>query len=192
MRNVSVGLFGRIGSGKSTLGRLLADRLGCRYVELGYLVRSIARERGLDADDRLVLHEVGRDLLKDMGPTDFARAVLEFAAWTEGSPLVLIGIRHLQVAQALRRLMRPVPLILVEVTVSEAIRLERLAGRDPSDLDPRAGEHETEAQVTTVLPGWAAMTIQNEGCPSARVDEIIGRLMGGMIRCSSKPRRLQA
>jgi cytidylate kinase len=45
----SVVLNGDLGSGKSTVATLLAQRLGVRYVSVGDLYRQLARERGMTA-----------------------------------------------------------------------------------------------------------------------------------------------
>ena len=49
-----VAIDGPAGAGKSTVAKLLADRLGFRYLDTGAMYRAVtwlARERGLDLDD---------------------------------------------------------------------------------------------------------------------------------------------
>jgi len=62
---VTVAIDGPAGSGKSTLSRALATRLGLHRLDTGAMYRSVAwavLQRGIDADDREAVAEVARDL----------------------------------------------------------------------------------------------------------------------------------
>jgi len=63
--SVTVAIDGPAGSGKSTLSRALATRLGLQRLDTGAMYRSVAwavLQRGIDADDREAVAEVARDL----------------------------------------------------------------------------------------------------------------------------------
>jgi cytidylate kinase len=63
--SVTVAIDGPAGSGKSTLSRALATRLGLHRLDTGAMYRSVAwavLQRGIDADDREAVAEVARDL----------------------------------------------------------------------------------------------------------------------------------
>ena len=63
--SVTVAIDGPAGSGKSTLSRALATRLGLRRLDTGAMYRSVAwavLQRGIDADDREAVAEVARNL----------------------------------------------------------------------------------------------------------------------------------
>lgn len=58
MTNAIITIDGPVGSGKSTIGRLLAKKHGYVYLDTGAMYRVIAlesRERGIEADDELAL-----------------------------------------------------------------------------------------------------------------------------------------
>jgi cytidylate kinase len=62
---VTVAIDGPAGSGKSTLSRALAARLGLERLDTGAMYRSVAWaviQRGVDSDDREAVAEVARNL----------------------------------------------------------------------------------------------------------------------------------
>jgi len=67
-RGPVIAIDGPSGTGKSTVARGLARRLGCRYIDTGAMYRAaalVARERGVSADDPAGLADVLRDFPVD-------------------------------------------------------------------------------------------------------------------------------
>ena len=108
-----VGVAGRIASGKTTLSSQLAASLGCSMTSFSRFLRDKTTEAGLDPS-RSTLQELGAQWA-DRGWMRFCRAVLEHAGWDRGQLLVLDGIRHSEVATALRRAITPDRLVLIYV-----------------------------------------------------------------------------
>lgn len=75
MRRVTVAISGQPGSGKTTYARMVAERLGLRYVSMGGLFRAMARERGLGLVEfhRLAEEDPSFDLLVDERAFEEAR-----------------------------------------------------------------------------------------------------------------------
>lgn len=66
-----IAIDGPAGSGKSTVARALADRLGLGYLDTGAMYRSVtfaALQRGIDPNDRAAVGQVADDVVIDLGP----------------------------------------------------------------------------------------------------------------------------
>jgi dephospho-CoA kinase len=143
---------GKIASGKSTLASTFANEVGWPCVSFGDYVRQIARQRGLDEDDREVLQEIGDELIRQ-NLEGFCKSVLAQVDWKPGQPLVIEGVRHFEVDDLLRRMVGPSKYVLTYLSVDDQIRKERLRqeGIDDNELI-EVETHSTEKQVKTVLP----------------------------------------
>lgn len=67
-----IAIDGPAGSGKSTVARAVAARLGMPYLDTGAMYRSVAfaaLQRGIDPDDRDVVARLARDIDIDVGDT---------------------------------------------------------------------------------------------------------------------------
>ena len=116
-----IAIDGPAGSGKSTVARRLAERLGLEYLDTGAMYRAVAfaaLRRGIDpADEAKVARMVG-DLDLEVGPEvvrvddvdasieirgpEVTRAVKSKVPWTEGVPPSdpLTGSRRMPVGSA--------------------------------------------------------------------------------------------
>ncbi len=66
-----IAIDGPAGSGKSTVAKALAARLGLAYLDTGAMYRSVtfaALQRGIDPSDRAAVGEVADDVAIDLGP----------------------------------------------------------------------------------------------------------------------------
>ena len=64
-RNTVITIDGPAGSGKSTIARLLAKRLGFTYLDTGALYRAVAyeiKDKGIDIEDRKRLYEIVKNM----------------------------------------------------------------------------------------------------------------------------------
>ena len=153
---------GQIGSGKSTLSTGVAKALGWSYASFGGYIRNIAHSQGLD-ETREVLQELGAALVKKSAE-DFCRSLLAHYKWRSGEPLVIDGLRHKEVADALRRLVAPLDIRVVLLEADEATRRSRLAREKQRDFEmfETVQKHSTEAQVTTELPRIAHLRLAGD------------------------------
>jgi cytidylate kinase len=160
---IVLALSGKIGSGKTTLSQQVADALGWKRASFGEYVRAHAKSQGLDENSRDVLQAVGQRLV-DKDPVDFCRAVLAHFGWTSGEPLVIDGVRHVVVVDALRKIVAPLDLRVVFVDVSEKTRLKRIQDTD-RDVASRMSEietHATEREVPSVVRDLAARRVEGD------------------------------
>ena len=151
---------GKIGSGKTTITKALADALGCSRTGFGDYVRQVVATRGLP-QTRANLQIVGTELLEE-DLHGFCRAVLFNCGWSPGETLVIDGLRHAETIDPIRDLVSPVPLRIIFVDVEEKVRLERLIGRADRDDQPAAqmDAHSSEQQVNSNLRERADLIIQ--------------------------------
>lgn len=123
---------GPIASGKSALSNKLAQTFHWSRVSFGDYVRAIANARRMPKT-REVLQAIGTELVtSDL--EGFCNAVLEQASWQHGQPLIIDGIRHIEVLKTLQKLVAPMKLFLVFITIDEVIQANRLIEREPNEL----------------------------------------------------------
>jgi dephospho-CoA kinase len=147
----AIGFAGAIASGKSTLITALSDAGQFRVASYGELIRSLAGDQGrsLGREDMQVLSE---RILAAVPQVDLARMVLDRSGWTGNGILLIDGIRHRAALYGLRQVLSPVPVVLVYVKTSAAVRRVRIMRRDritqgdgeahdahPTELEAHAG-----------------------------------------------------
>lgn len=171
-RSVVLGVAGRYGSGKSSLGTEVAKKLSWPYASFGGYVRSIAESRRL-GDDRSDLQKLGEELLA-ADPLQFCLSVLAQCSWKKGDSLVFEGIRHRQVLPLIRQLTNPAKLVLVFVATASEVRIRRLLERgEYSSTDfLRFEQHSTEAEAP-LLEGAADLVVDGSRKNSELSDEVV-------------------
>ncbi|HEX9669964.1 MAG TPA: helix-turn-helix domain-containing protein [Thermoanaerobaculia bacterium] len=169
---LALGFAGLMGSGKSTISREVASALGWKLVSFGEYVRTLARSRGLP-ESREVLQELGASLVES-DAEGFCRNVLVHFGWKAGEPLVLDGVRHVTVFEALHYLLVPLEIRLVLVSVDDEVRRSRLLQRDHVAVDQLAEmeSHSSEREVNGDLASLASMSVSGNRPLSEVVREV--------------------
>lgn len=116
-----VTLTGPPGSGKTTAGRLAAERLGLTFVSAGALFRREAERRGLDLPRFSRFAEQHEEVDRALDE--------QMLGWADPAHL-LEG----RITGALCR-RRSIPTLYLVVTAPESVRVGRLAGRDGGALE---------------------------------------------------------
>jgi len=111
-------------SGKTTLGKRLAQDLCLPFASFGDFVRKVAKQRGLSDPSREELQVTGLSLAMTDMPA-FCRAILEEGGFVHGQGLVIDGIRHFSAVSTLRALIPDQPIKLVYLESSAEDRVER-------------------------------------------------------------------
>ena len=169
-REQAVAIAGRIGSGKTTLASILADRLQCPVASFGIYVRFVALQRGLDPADRAVLQDLGEELIGE-GWHSFCRSVLDHGGYVSGA-VVVDGIRHVAAITTIRELVAPTPCRLVAVRAQDAVRTERLRLRGVTPGAAQAADaHVGESEVHQVIDD-AEFVVDDED-PTEAADAVL-------------------
>jgi cytidylate kinase len=145
-------------TGKTTLSRRLALELGCKFVSFGDFVRREAERKGIVNPTRQDLQDLGQQLVK-ANPERFCLEVLESVSFSPGEQLVMDGLRHKNVLDALSQITRNQPIMLIYLTASTEIRRRRCPrGVDLASVDA----HEVESRSETEIKPLADLVIDTQ------------------------------
>ncbi len=173
-----VAFSGAIGTGKSNVSRKVQEILGWPRVSFGDYVRKQAHELGQDQNDRVVLQRLGQALVQ-RNTREFAKNVLDqITGWETGPGILVDGLRHVEVRQALIDIVGVPNFRLVFLSLDEASRRRRAeASRQipPSQLI-RYDQDITEAQISRILPAYADVKLDAALPERVLADDIISKL----------------
>lgn len=157
-------LSGRIGSGKTSVSALLAHARGAASASFGAYVRSVATARGHDSTHRETLQDLGAQMIADHGHEWLCREVIAAADWKGDRDLIVDGIRHVAVLEAIRKIVAPAEAVLVHLALDSESELRARA--DSRGLAPdqrtRVERHSTELDVQQALPKLADLVLPAE------------------------------
>lgn len=109
-------LMGPVASGKTTVTRLLSERLKWPTVSFGTYVRGMAKCRGI-ALDRAQLEGLGAHLIATRGHEQFLRDVLDGQVSTD--EFILEGVRHVDMLRAVKQLCRSATSVYLHVSADQ-------------------------------------------------------------------------
>ena len=166
---LAVAVTGKIGAGKTTLTRALAERFRLRRVSFGELVTRQAVLRSVSTG-RKSLQDVGQRLMADLGPKGMLEAAIEAANARTAPALVIDGVRHVDVYRALTE--RSAETILVFLDVNERERRVRWMLREASRSSTRASfdevsRHPVEQEIDSLKEFADVVVDSYVGCESA-------------------------
>lgn len=161
-------LAGPRASGKSTTARCLAALLGWRSLSFGDYVREVAKERGRDPQDLLVLQDVGLELI-GTGWDNFCNSLLAFYNY-KNENVIIEGVRHAEAVTTLSCITQT-KVVLVYLDVHESVQNERIQFRNRGEYKGHES-HEVERQVKCELRDKADLIIRAE-LPTEEVAKLI-------------------
>lgn len=167
---------GPIGSGKTQVSKAVATTLGLGWTSFGATLKAIAIKQG-GPTNRKGLQALG-EIMVATKPDELCQRVLAEAKPTETQPVVIDGLRHIEIRDILRRIFWPARLLLIYIDVPEVIRLERLRARDSiSNLEIQSEVvHSTEIQVPAEIRSLADLVVDNSGEISVAVSAIVAKV----------------
>ena len=182
MKPVILIFSGPIASGKSTLSTKLAQTFHWSRVSFGDYVRSIADARKI-SKTREALQAIGTELVTS-DVEGFCLAVLEQANWRHGQPLIMDGIRHITVLKTLQKLVAPMKLYLIFISIDEVIQANRLIEREPEDLLALQSLEldATEQQVDTYLKDLADFVVDGSCSVEEAIQDITDWIQSQCVR----------
>jgi dephospho-CoA kinase len=171
MKSTVLGFSGGIASGKSTLSEAVALSLGCPRVSFGGFMRAEAKRRGISTD-REALQALGEELVA-RDPDGLCRSVLAQTGWIPGGPLVVDGIRHVAIADRVRKIACPSEFRLVHVDTDGVARGARFTarGEDFSRL-AEFDAHSTERDVKRGLPEIADLVVDGNQSIESLIEQV--------------------
>lgn len=126
-----IGFCGQTGAGKTSVVRELAHLLGGEVVSFGSYVRAEALRCGKEID-RLTLQTFGQNLIDEYGYERFVQQVLPSSRLEQNVLILLDGVRHVDIWQAVQGLLPQSMLIYLHC--DEEQRIERLLTREHLSL----------------------------------------------------------
>jgi dephospho-CoA kinase len=170
-----LGIAGKIGSGKSTLSKIIAAELNYKYASFGDHVRKIALAKGI-SPTRRNLQNLGQQLLNE-NIKQFCLGVLSDIQWRQGQGLIIDGIRHEEIITVIKEIIFPDLFKLIFIKVDDDnIRMARMR-IDDSDLKS-IDDHPTENQVqSNKLIGLSDLTLDADKPISFQINQILSWYM---------------
>lgn len=143
---------GSIGSGKSSVSKVVAQRLGCKRAGFGDYVRHLVSKAGGDPTSRQELQDLGQ-LWVEADASAFCDGLLEFVGFEAPEPLIVDGIRHGKVFSLLKQKLHSQQVVLFHLEVDHGTRRSRFGARDGSlDGLESALAHVVEQESEEYLP----------------------------------------
>ncbi len=170
-RGLTIALAGGVGSGKSTIARKLASRLDAAVTSFGDYVRHVASKAG-ESIERSNLQRIGQELV-EADAHGFAQAFLEWAPQPLDRPLIIDGVRHVIINDALRAWATASDKDYVLILLDVPVRQRAARRRDGNEEKlRRIDDHPVEREASDRLPGVANLIVSGSGTP----DEVLARI----------------
>lgn len=150
---------GKIGSGKSSVSRAVAEQLGFQRASFGDYVRKLLSEAGGNTESRTELQDLGQSLVQN-DLRGFCQGLLTNVGYKPGTSLVIDGIRHVDILDELTSIFGSKKVTLIHLEIGEDLRKLRveLRGDDPSEFGA-AFIHPVERDTLSALPKRASTII---------------------------------
>ena len=130
----------------------------------GIYLRHLAAQRDLESTDRGTLQDLGQQLVTP-NPCAFLEGMLAWAGYRAGQDLVLEGLRHVSVLEALKAhgIECADPVVLIYIETPADLRARRLTERgETADRADNYGRHPVEQDTYVNLKAAADLTLSGD------------------------------
>ncbi|OAI51260.1 hypothetical protein AYO44_05005 [Planctomycetaceae bacterium SCGC AG-212-F19] len=155
-----------IGAGKTTVSTSVAKSLDAPRISFGEYLRNVAREMGMELT-REALQNLG-DQLVTRNVRGFCEAVLAQQPWEAGKPLIIDGVRHVEILDTLGEIFSPAREYLIYINLDRTTQAKRFKNNPlphEKTLD-QLEEHPTELQVRSRLADRAVLVLDGTKDPN--------------------------
>jgi adenylate kinase family enzyme len=171
---VVIAFAGPIGSGKTTISKALAKKIHSKHAGFGDYFRTMASRLGLDPSDRLQLQRLGEEQVR-LSPDNVCRELLSSNDWRPSDASIVVdGVRHLEVLEALKGVVAPLPVFLVYVQ-RDKVRSTQLSNKVGKNNMELFEAHSTELQ-SNILRSSADIIVSAEDDPARVVNRVVRQL----------------
>lgn len=175
-RRLVIGITGRIGAGKTSVGKYLAERHGFSYVRYSQVLSDWMAK---DPESKAHLQVVGWEVMAGGMQEELNKRLI--AQIEPQHDCAVDGLRHRIDYDSLSTTFSS-ELHLMYVASSETLRWQRLRGRYPTlQLFQAADSHPVEQQIES-LRSLASVVIENDGSLAdlyGKVDTVLSKVRGG-------------
>ncbi len=177
MKPIILAFAGGIASGKSTLSLNVANTLGWKHLGFGNYIRDIAFQNDT-TPSRENLQQTGEKLINELGWEKFCINFLKNGKWYNKNPLIIEGVRHIEILEALTKITSPYEVLLVFISLNYNERLSRLKERDNWKKNnlKKYDSHSTEIQINSKLKEIADLYVDGHKSIKNLTKEIISWL----------------
>ena len=165
----TIAFGGRIGAGKSTISREVAERLGVPRVSFGDVVREEARHRRLPAT-REALQNLG-DAMIAGGWDAFCERVVATAEPRGQDTLIVDGVRHIGALEGLAKLAARTFIVFIDAPWDKRLSWRGITAEELQAADA----HPNEAEVDRVRCA-AGLIVMND----AEIEEAVAKVLSAL------------
>ncbi|MBI9013902.1 MAG: AAA family ATPase [Clostridiales bacterium] len=142
---------GKVGSGKTSLSKQLANDLQAEYISFGEYVVHIAKKNDLNHDNRKVLQNIGEEQIRK-GWHQFCNGLLNYNTIVDFKLLVVDGMRHIDCYNTFQEMYPGEEIIILYINIDNSVSLQRQKKLDSEINYGKNGLHMTEKEVVTTIP----------------------------------------
>jgi len=125
----AVVVAGKIGSGKSSLGKKISETFGLEFVSFGDLVRAKVLELGLEST-RENLQDTGQKMVNELGPHGILQKALFHSNIKSGQSIVFDGVRNRAVLAEIKKISRTTVVLFLKL--DDRVRYHRNILKNPA------------------------------------------------------------
>lgn len=140
-------ISGKIGSGKTTIGKMIANEIGGIHGSVSDFLKAELKKQGITAPTREQLQDLGATYIEN-GWVEFASQTVKYIGRKKEIPFVIDGIRHINFLNAMKMICWPAPVYEVVLHANDDTLQQHLSIRGAEVFD---STHRAEGDLEGLL-----------------------------------------